>query len=153
MKTLGKVIACALSVVLLLALLAGCSDNSTMAYTFSVDNGDSIKLSLNTMDGYELTSELPFTISCEGNVLSQGSFILGDAYAQYVNIVEEDVNAELLDSGTKDGNEYIFWCYNGAEYNYAVLIADSSTGIVLGNVISEDSAKECFDRLTITAED
>ena len=53
----------------------------------------------------------------------------------------------MLDSGTKDGIEYIFWSYQDAEYDYAILIEESETGIILGNNVSEDSAKECFERL------
>lgn len=153
MKTIMKLISCVLSLMLVLSVLTGCNDNSTKAYTFSVDNGDSIKVSLNTMDNYDISSELPFTITCNGELQSQGTFILGDAFAQYKSVVENDEKAEMIDSGEKDGNDYIFWCYNGSEYNYAILIADSNTGIVLGNVISEESAKECFDRLTISVSD
>lgn len=153
MKTIMKFISCVLSLMLVISVLTGCNDNSTKAYTFSVDNGDSIKVSLNTMDNYDISSELPFTITCNGELQSQGTFILGDAFAQYKNVVENDENAEMLDAGNKDGNEYIFWCYNGSEYNYAILIAETNTGIVLGNVISEESAKECFARLTVSVSD
>ena len=153
MKTIMKFISYVLSLMLVISVLTGCNDNSTKAYTFSVDNGDSIKVSLNTMDNYDISSELPFTITWNGELQSQGTFILGDAFAQYKNVVENDENAEMLDAGEKDGNEYIFWCYNGSEYNYAILIAETNTGVVLGNVISEESAKECFARLTISVSD
>lgn len=148
-----KVIALVLSVILVACLFTACNTNSSKACTFTVDNGDKIKIELNTADKYDLSSELPFTISCDGKTLSQGSFVLAESYQQYVSVVNTDENAELIDSGTKDGNEYIFWCYNGSEYNYAILIKGSNTGIVLGNPVSEESAKECFNRLTITVED
>jgi len=148
-----KVLALVLSVILVACLFTACNTNSSKAYTFTVDNGDKIKIELNTADKYDLSSELPFTISCDGKTLSQGSFVLAESYQQYVSVVNTDENAELIDSGTKDGNEYIFWCYNGSEYNYAILIKGSNTGIVLGNPVSEESAKECFNRLTITVED
>lgn len=148
-----KLLELAFSVALLLCLLTAYSTNSSKAYTFTVDNGDKIKIELNTADKYDLSAELPFVISCDGKTLSQGSFVLAESYQQYVSVVNTDENAELLDSGTKDGNEYIFWCYNGSEYNYAILIKGSNTGIVLGNPISKESAKECFDRMAITVED
>lgn len=153
MKTIVKMFSFAVVLIFALSMMTGCNDNSTKAYTFSVDNGDSIKVSMNTMDNYDISSELPFAITCNGELQSQGTFIQGDAFAQYKNVVENDENAELIDAGEKDGNEYIFWCYNGSEYNYAILIADSNTGIVLGNVVSEESAKECFGRLTISVSD
>ena len=143
-----------ISILCVLFIGVGCGESSSSkAYTFNVDNGDSIRVAIDTSDNYDISSDVPFAISCENEVLSQGTFIHGSAYAQYVSVLESDANAELLDSGKKDGNDYIFWCYNGSEYNYAILIADSSTGIILGNVVSEESAKECFSRLTITIED
>lgn len=149
-----KVLALVLSAVLLICFLTACSNTkSSKAYTFTVDNGNKIKVALNTEDNYDLSSEVPFTISCDGKTLSQGSFILADAYQQYVSVVNTDENAKLIDSGTKDGNEYIFWSYNDSEYNYAILIKGSNTGVVLGNPVSKESAKECFDRMTITVED
>ena len=149
-----KVLAIVLSAVLLSCLLTACSNTkSSKAYTFTVDNGDKIKVALNTEDDYDLSSEVPFTISCDGKTLSQGSFIQAEAYQQYVSVVNTDENAKLIDSGTKGGNEYIFWSYNDSEFNYAVLIKGSNTGVVIGNPISEESAKECFDRITISVED
>ena len=148
-----KALALILAAVLIVCLFAGCSTTSSKTYTFTVDNGDKIKISLNTTDNYDISSEVPFSISCDGKTLSQGSFVLAESYQQYVSVVNTDENAKLIDSGTKDGNEYIFWCYNGSEYNYAVLIKGSNTGIVIGNPVSEESAKECFNRLTIAVED
>lgn len=142
------------SIVCVLLLMVGCGpSNTSMAYTFTVDNGDKIDVKLNTTDGHELSSDVPFEVSYNGEPQSQGTFILADAYDQYVGAVEGDENATLLDSGTKDGNEYIFWSYNGVEFNYAIRIANSNTGILLGNIVSEESAKECFDRLTISVTD
>ena len=140
-------------VLLLSILLIGCNSKATKSYTFTVDNGDEIKIAIDTSDKYDISSEIPFAISCDGEILSQGSFIKGEAYEQYVSVVESDDKAELLDSGTKDGHTYIFWCYNGSEYNYAILIDDSRTGIILGNLISEESARECFNRIDIIVED
>lgn len=148
-----KVLALILATVLVVCLFAGCATNSSKTYTFTVDNGDKIRISLNTTDNYDISSEVPFTVSCDKETLSQGSFVLAESYQQYVSVVNTDENAKLIDSGTKDGNEYIFWCYNGSEYNYAVLIKESNTGIVIGNTVSEESAKECFNRLTISIAD
>ena len=42
------------------------------------------------------------------------------------------------------------WNYNNSEYNYAILIKNSQTGVLLGNTVSEESAKEVFNRLQIS---
>jgi len=147
-----KSIVFVVGVVLISIMIIGCSTNSSKTYTFTVDNGDKIKITLDTSDDYDISSDLPFSISCNEEILSRGSFIFGEAYEQYVSVVETDEKAELLDCGTKGGNEYIFWCYNDSEYNYAILVNNSNTGIIIGNLVSEESAKECFDRLDITVE-
>ena len=42
------------------------------------------------------------------------------------------------------------WNYNDSEFNYVVMInGTNNTGMLIANNISEESAKECFDRLEI----
>ena len=138
----------------IMILFVGCGNAKTSkTYTFNVETGDSVKVKLDTSDKYNITSEVPFEISQDGDVKSQGTFIFGEAYEQYKDVVDTDENAELLDSGNKDGNEYVLWSYNDSEYNYAILVEGSSTGLILANDVSEESAKECFNRLTIEYKD
>lgn len=150
MKKLKKMIVGFVSLVCVLAMSAGCTTSSSMSYTFSVDNGDSIKVTLDTSDKYSITSDVPFTISCNGEEMAQGTCIQGEAYAQYAENAEKAEKVQILDSGTKDGNEYIFWSYDNKEFDYAILIKDSNTGMVLSSLVSEEAAKECFNRLTIS---
>ena len=59
---------------IMLLALTGCT--TTKSYTFKVETGDEIEVKLNTNDGYDITSDLPFSIL---NLLSQqtaGSFPL-----------------------------------------------------------------------------
>lgn len=148
-----KIIVLIVSFVLLMSLTTGCNTNFSKSYTFDVETGDSIKVELDATDDYDLSSEMPFAISCDDEVLSQGTFIFAEEYEEYVEAVLSDENAKLLDSGKKDGNDYYFWSYKDSEWNYVIKIKDSNTGIVLGNPVSEESAKECFDRLTISLEE
>lgn len=133
---------------IMLFTLTGCS--TTKSYTFDVETGDKIEVKLNTNDGYDITSNLPFSISKDEETLSQGTFITIDGYNQYVSSVNNDSNAKIIESSTKDGLEYTFYSYNDSEWNYIIKITDSNTGLLIGNPISEASAKECFDRLTIS---
>lgn len=146
-----KVVVLLLSV-LMLSAVAGCSTRSSKAFTFTVETGDNIKVKLDTSEGYDITSDVPFSITCEDEAVSDGMFVFGEMYEQYAAVVEEDELATLLDSGEKDGNEYIFWSYDDREYNYAVLVEDSNTSVIISNLVSEESARECFERLTITKE-
>lgn len=146
-----KILACLVALVCVLTVLAGCTTTSSVSYTYRVDTGDSIKVTLDTSDKYRISSKLPFTITQDGQTLTQGTFIQGDAYSEYVNAVERDEKARVLDSGTKDGNEYEFWAFDNSEYNYVIRINGTNTGVLLGNVVSQESAQECFNRLTISA--
>lgn len=142
-----------LPVAVMMFLLASCGNVSTSkSYTFSVDNGDQVVLKLDTGDNYDITSEIPFVISQDGETISQGSFIQGEYYDAYIEAANTEEGATVLETGEKDGNSYVFWNYNDEEYNYVILVGNSSTGIILGNTISEESAKEAFQRLTISAE-
>ena len=44
-----------------LFMITGCT--TAQAYTFDVETGDMIRVELNTTGGYDLSSEVPFTIS------------------------------------------------------------------------------------------
>ena len=44
----------------------------------------------------------------------------------------------------------IYLIQNDQEYDYAIHLKDSKTGILIGNNVSEKSAKECFSRLTFS---
>lgn len=150
MKTLKKTAVCLLSVIMVLTVLTGCE--TYMAFTFSIDNGDSIKISLDTSDKYKISSDIPFEISQDGRVLTQGSFIRGEAYEQLIATIEADEHSKIYDSGVKGGNKYTYWISGDLEYCYVILVENSNTGIVLINNISPDSAMEVFNRLTITSE-
>ena len=128
-------------------LLTGCT--TSKSYTFKVETGDEIEVKLNTNDGYDITSDLPFSVLKDEETLSQGTFITIDQYKQYISSVNNDSNAKIIESTTKNDLEYIFYSYNDSEWNYVIKISDSSTGLLIGNPISEESARECFNRLTI----
>ncbi len=142
--------------VLFLALICfsvtACTVNTSMSYTYNVETGDAITVKLNTADGYSITSDLPFTISKNGETVTQGYFITEETYQTYVSSLSGMEGAKVLGTGNRSDIEYISWCYNDTEYNYAVLVKGSKTGVVLGNNISQASAEECLGRLTFSKE-
>ena len=131
--------------------LVGCGKVSkNISYTYSVSTGDKVKLTVDTADNYSITKDLPFTITKDGSTLSQGKFITKENYAEIITSVKTDEKATIINSGNKDDDEFIFWSYNNSEYNYAILINDSDTGVIIGNPISEESARECFEKIKIS---
>ncbi len=142
---------------LMLILLTGCGSSSngvktSKSFTYDVETGDKVKITLNTSDNYDLTSSIPFTISKDDEDLTKGIFLTEANYEYYKKAAEQGSNVKIIDSGSKDGIDYIFYNYKDTEFNYVIKIKDSNTGILLGNNVSEKSAKECFNRLEIECE-
>lgn len=138
------------AIIFLAFILVGCSGinkSLTYSYTYSVETGDKVIATLDGLDGYKMDSKLPFSISKGDDIVSQGIFITLDTYQDNATGLQYADNVTVIDSGNKNGNEYIFWSYDESEYNYAILIGDSKTAVLLANHISEDSARECFDRI------
>lgn len=146
-----KIVSLVAAVLCIATLLVGCNGSSTFGYVFEIDNGDKIGVKVDISGGYSVTSDVPFAISVNGETQTYGQFIYADVYAEYVAAIEEDADATLLESGEKDGLEYVMWKYNDEEFNYVVLITEN-TAVVLGNNISEESARECFARLILSDE-
>lgn len=128
-------------------MLAGCDFKTTRSYTYEVDTGDKVKVTLDTSDGYKLSKDVPFEISKDGEVQTTGSFLKENGFDLYKAAVGLEEDAEIIDSGEKDGHEYIFVNVGDSEFNYVIKLGNSETGVLLGNKVSEDSAKECFERL------
>lgn len=147
-----------LSLILTLVMLFGlCACNSASvktnkSFTFDVSTGDKVELELDTTDGYDLTSDLPFEIKKGDERQTQGIFISTEDYDYYLDAAKTDDKAKVIEESTKGDIKYLFYSYDNQEWNYVIFINDSSTGILLGNIVSEESAKTCFDRLTITLE-
>lgn len=142
---------CFCAVLLCILCLTGCGNvHTSITYTFSVSTGDSIDIKFDTTDNYQITSDLPFEISQDGTLLTSGSFVTADGYQVYADVAKNDADAEILENGSTDTLEYIMWNYKNSEFNYAILIKNSQTGILLGNQVSEESAREVFERLEIS---
>lgn len=140
-------------------MLAGCAvTKSEVSYTYNVETGDTVKVSLNKTNGYSMTSDLPFSISKDDKEIAQGTFITNDGYVYYQELIDElekTDEIEIIKDGKKDGNTYTFYKVEseaGMEYDYLVKIGDSNTGVLMGSVTSEEEAAGCFEALTFTLE-
>lgn len=137
-------------VVIVLVTLTGCS--TSRSYTWDVATGDKIKIKLDTTEGYNMTSDVPFTISKDDVTLTQGTFITIDGYNQYMDAVNNDVTARVIDSGSKNGVTYTFYTVNNLEFNYIIKINDSNTCVLLGNRNSQKEAEDVFNKLFFSKE-
>ena len=134
-----------------MALCCGCGKSNlqtSQSYTYDVATGDKIKITFQTTEGYVVSPDNPFIISKDGNTLSQGTFISKADYTEYAASIGSASSVTLLDSGSKGNIEYIYWTNGSSEYDYAILIKDSETGVLLGNNVSQESAEDCFGRIS-----
>lgn len=152
-----KLLKSAVLAVFAFIMLCGCTVTKTKesSLTFSVTTGDQIKVTLNRIDGYKMDSKSPFTVSKDDKDIMTGSFVTKEGYEQYYSLVkelnkEDDSDTEIIKEGTKDGNEYIMYkviSEDKTEYDFVLMVAGSSTGVLLGCLESEDAAMSCFEAL------
>ena len=133
-------------------LLSGCKkevSEETKTYAFDVEAKN--KIVFEVQDGYDINSDAPFMISKNGENQTELMFISKEKYNEFCDTIKVDKNATIIDSDIKDNNNYMFWSYDNAdkEYDVAMLIKDSDMGVFLKNTVSAESAKECFEALTV----
>ena len=134
---------------LICALFVFSSCETSLSLTFNVETGDSINVTLDTSNNrYSLKAGgAAFNIEKDGELVAKGIFLDENMLNQYLSTVTKQENVELIDNG----EDYIFYHINN-EWDRVFRVENSNTGIALVNLVSEDSAIECFDLLTITAE-
>lgn len=136
-------------------IVSACSTSSSQSYTFMVENGDKIKIALDTSDSYSLKQgDGRFEVMKDDEAILQGMFLLKDVYQELLNI-KDIPDVKIIEDKEKDGNVYFFYELKGQagiENNYILWVKDSNTGIAFGSLAKEKQAKAAFERLTITLE-
>lgn len=136
-------------------MVSACSTSSSKSLTFDVETGDKIKITIDTKEGYDLTMEVPFAVTKDGETVLNGSFAQIEAYDTYRQIIEGDANATLIDESSKDGNDYFCYTYEGAagtECDYLMKVGGSDTVIIMGSLAGEDEVRSAFEAMTISLE-
>lgn len=142
------------AVVLACLLLTGCNGVETsLTLKFDVDTGDAIQLKFNTTDGYSVSVDVPFVVSKAEETLMYGTFLHEEGFTYYLDAAKTDTDATVIEESSKNGNQYIFWSYNDEEYNYALFVGGTNTGVLLSSQVSEEVARECFDRMVFSIYD
>ena len=142
MKKLCKAICTALILVMVFMLL-GCSVSTSKSYSFDVETGDRIKVTLDTSGDLSLSQkDGHFIVTEEDEEILEGIFIHEAGYKAYVDM-------------QKDENRYYMYEFDGTmgtEDNFVMWIDDSNTGLIMASLAGRDKAKEAFDMLTIEKE-
>lgn len=131
---------------LVILLVSGCSKYK--AYTYEVDTGDTVVVKVTLDEGYDILPELPFTVVKNGDIVLTGEFLTKEGYELYANNIAEDSRSTIIEENENKDIKYIFYSNNEVWY-YIVSIKDGNTGLRLENKISEESAKEAFNNLSI----
>ena len=66
---------------IIIFLLSGCT--TTKSYTFKVTTNDNIKITLRTNNGYDISSDVPFELKKNKEIISYGFFITIESYNEY----------------------------------------------------------------------
>lgn len=132
--------------VISLLLVTGCTFYRSV--TFTVETGDKVEIKLDASDGYSITTNLPFAITKDDNVVTEGAFLTLDEFEQFKETILNNEESTIIDQD--DEGTYIFFNYKDTEYDYLIKLPRSNTALVLKNEVSIESAEEVLDRLTIT---
>lgn len=149
MKKFGTI----LLVVVIVIALVGCSYSTSMSWTFKVETGDTIVAKLDTTGGYKISSKTPVEISKDDEVLAECIFLLEESYKEFDSNFRTAPNVMSMREGTKDGNSYLYAILdldNYYQYCYLIFVKGSHTGVMLLCEIDEETAADCFERLTLT---
>lgn len=135
--------------------LGACTSSTSKSYTFNVQTGDTIKVKLDTSNGLSLSQQDgQFTVMKDEETILQGTFIDETGYNNYLDIKGQQ-GMRVLEDTEKDGNTYYMYEIEGkagTEDNFVVWIKDSKTGMLIGSLAGQETAKEAFESLTITKE-
>lgn len=133
-------------------MLSACSASSSKSYTFSVETGDKIKVTLDTSDGFTLTQEKGhFFVKKDDENILEGIFIREDGYNNYLAIKGEQ-GMRVIEDKEKDGNPYYMYEIegeSGLEDNYVLWVKDAKTGILMASIAGREQAQAAFSNLTI----
>ena len=154
MKKLCK--ATCLTLVFVIAfMISGCNVSTSKSYSFDVETGDRIKVTLDTSGDLSLSQkDGHFIVTEEDEKILEGIFIHEEGYKAYVDIKGEQ-GMTVLEDTQKDGNRYYMYEFDGTvgtEDNFVMWIDDSNTGLIMASLAGRDKAKEAFERLTIENE-
>lgn len=135
--------------------LFGCNFKSNKSFTFNVETGNQIKVSLDTSDGYNLRQKNgKFYIEKEDKKITSGEFLKKEGYEYYLNEIKNS-DIKIIEEDDNDTIEYLLYeemTGRGLSHNYIILVKDSNTGILLSTIDDIEEYEEVFERLTFTKE-
>lgn len=127
--------------------LSGCE--TSVSLTFQIENGDKIKVTLDTTDGYKLSEEQgKIYIKKDDKMILGGYFLTEQGYEDKLNVVLSTSESEVKILDKQPENLlYQFVGEMGLETIRIMKIEDSHTGILIGGFEAEEEVKAAMDSL------
>ncbi|MBQ1351130.1 MAG: hypothetical protein IIY71_00205 [Oscillospiraceae bacterium] len=128
-------------------ILGGCS--TSKSFTFRVETGENVKVTLDTTNGLDLRqSDGQFTVvDKEGNALLDGMFLLGSMFEHYAAEIPSMANVTVNDAR----DDFIYWDYTeedgSKEHNRALKLSDN-TGVIIGSLAEKAAGEEAYQALS-----
>lgn len=133
-------------------LLTACTVKTTKSYTFDIDTGDQIKVSIETSKGFNMTGDIPFSILRDGKEIMRGKFGDCEQFEACREAIDGEEAVALLSEGTKNGCDY-FSCTaetkKGTEYGYFLRIGNTTVALTTTSLTQEE-AQAVFDAMEFT---
>jgi len=122
-------------------ILTGCKSYKTVK--FDGINSEKINITLNTTDGYDISAELPFYVTKNAKKICQGEFITIDSYDQALIDLKSTSGVKIIDKGSRDEGDYIFYSYDDSSFEYILKLKKSNTTIHLTSNDKKDDITTC----------
>ncbi len=143
-----------LTIATLLCLLmaftfAACSTGKSL--TFQIENGESVKVTLDTTGGYNLLEEDGMiTVQKDNEDVLNGMFLTSSGFDTYAAAITAS-DAVILKATPSDSPTFYFYQFDGAagtETTFLFKIKGSDTAVIIASLASKEEAEAAFDRLT-----
>ena len=135
----------------LVVSLTGCKTEKS--YTYDVNTGDKIKVTIDTTDGYDYNEkDDEYIISKKDEDICKWIFATMDNYNSYIELYNNNTDATLIKDSSNDNIEYSIYRVNNTaanmiEYDNFVKVKNSNTAIIMGS-LSEENMEKCLELLT-----
>ena len=141
---LKKIVIIVVAFALCLAL-AACS-GSNMSYTFSVETGEQIEVTLDTTGGYKFAQSGGdmYLSDSEGKLILTGYFLLPDAYESFA------LEPTLESGRSNDGDEYLYTSDDAGTVVFLARAKGASAGVLFygEEIAGIGTCKAMFERLS-----
>ncbi|MDE6742757.1 MAG: hypothetical protein K2J95_02635 [Lachnospiraceae bacterium] len=134
-------------VMVIILALTSCA--SSMSVTCNVGTGDTIKVTLDTSEGFMLegADDYGFYVTQDDDKIFQAAFVDEDDYEAYKHALDDLV--EIIEEDSANGITWTSYNLDGRS-SFIVWINGSDTGLVMGGMEDYDTEKKVFDSLTFS---